>query len=125
MLARKILLVFALTTFLVAGQAIIIGFPGHAQPQKRSGMVMTETLQVMGKGTDYILVGEEPLYVTPEITKITTRSGTAISLKRLRTPCLAEVTYARWMKGVEKLPVVLYLKVKSAKWGATSTESTE
>ena len=125
MLARKILLVFALTTFLVAGQAIIIGFPGHAQPQKRSGMVMTETLQVMGKGTDYILIGEEPLYVTPEITKITTRSGTAISLQRLRTPCLAEVTYARWMKGVDKLPVVLYLKVKSAKWGATSTESTE
>jgi len=125
MLARKILLVFALTTFLVAGQAIIIGFPGHAQPQKRSGMVMTETLQVMGKGTDYILIGEEPLYVAPEITKITSRSGTAISLKRLRTPCLAEVTYARWMKGVEKLPVVLYLKVKSAKWGATSTESTE
>ena len=125
MLARKILLVFGLTTFLVAGQAIIIGFPGHAQPQKRSGMVMTETLQVMGKGTDYILIGEEPLYVAPEITKITTRSGTAISLQRLRTPCLAEVTYARWMKGVDKLPVVLYLKVKSAKWGATSTESTE
>ena len=125
MLARKILLVFALTTFLVAGQAIIIGFPGHAQPQKRSGMVMTETLQVMGKGTDYILIGEEPLYVAPEITKITTRSGTAISLQRLSTPCLAEVTYARWMKGVDKLPVVLYLKVKSEKWGATSTESTE
>jgi hypothetical protein len=88
-------------------------------------MVMTETLQVMGKGIDYILIGEEPLYVAPEITKITTRNGTAISLKRLRTPCLAEVTYARWMKGVEKLPVVLYLKVKSAKWGATSSESTE
>ena len=124
MLARKIFLVFGLTLFLVVGQAII-GFAGQAQPQKRSGMVMTETLQVMGKGTDYILIGEEPLYVTPEITKITTRSGMAISLKRLRTPCLAEVTYARWMKGVDRLPVVLYLKVKSAKWGATSSESTE
>jgi hypothetical protein len=124
MIARKILLVFGLTLFLGAGQAII-GFAGQGQPQKRSGMVMTETLQVMGKGTDYILIGEEPLYVAPEITKITTRSGTAISLQRLRTPCLAEVTYARWMKGVDKLPVVLYLKVKSAKWGATSTESTE
>lgn len=124
MLARKILLVFGLTLFLVVGRALI-GFAGQAQPQKRSGMVMTETLQVMGKGTDYILIGEEPLYVTPEITKITTRSGTPISLKRLRTPCLAEVTYARWMKGVEKLPVVLYLKVKSVKWGATSSESTE
>ena len=124
MLARKILLVFGLTLFLLVGRAII-GSAGQAQPQKRSGMVMTETLQVMGKGTDYILIGEEPLYVTPEITKITTRSGMAISLKRLRTPCLAEVTYARWMKGVDKLPVVLYLKVKSAKWGATSSESTE
>jgi hypothetical protein len=88
-------------------------------------MVMTETLQVMGKGIDYILIGEEPMYVAPEITKITTRSGTAISLRRLRTPCLAEVTYARWMRGVEKLPVVLYLKVKSTKWGAASSESTE
>jgi len=124
MLARKILLVFGLTLFLGAGQAII-GFAGQAQPQKRSGLVMTETLQVMGKGIDYILIGEEPIYVAPEITKITSRSGTALSLKRLRTPCLAEVTYARWMKGVEKLPVVLYLKVKSTKWGATSTESTE
>jgi len=124
MLARKILLVFGLTLFLLVGRAII-GFAGQAQPQKRSGMVMTETLQVMGKGTDYILIGEERLYVTPEITKITTRSGTAISLKRLRTPCLAEVTYASWMKGVENLPVVIYLRVKSVKWGATSSESTE
>jgi hypothetical protein len=124
MIARKILLVFGLTLFLLAGQAVI-GFAGQGQPHKRSGMVMTETLQVMGKGTDYILVGEEPLYVVPETTKITTRSGTAISLKRLRTPCLAEVTYASWMKGVEKLPVVLYLKVKKTKWAATSSESTE
>ena len=124
MLARKILLVFGLTLILGAGQAII-GFAGQGQPQNRSGMVMTETLQVMGKGTDYILIGEEPLYVAPEITKITSRSGTAISLERLRTPCLAEVTYARWMKGVEKFPVVLYLKVKSTKWGATTSESQE
>ena len=124
MLTRKIFFVFGLTLILGAGQAVI-GFAGQGQPQKRSGMVMTETLQVMGKGTDYILIGEEPLYVAPEITKITTRSGTAITLQRLRTPCLAEVTYARWMKGVEKLPVVLYLKVKSTKWGATTSESQE
>jgi hypothetical protein len=124
MLARKIFIFFGLTLLLGAGQAII-GFAGQEQAQKRSGMVMTETLQVMGKGIDFILIGEEPLYVAPEITKITTRSGTAISLQRLRTPCLAEVTYARWMKGVEKLPIVLYLKVRSTKWGAASSESTE
>jgi hypothetical protein len=124
MLARKIFIFFGLTLLLGAGQAII-GFAGQEQPHKRSAMVMTETLQVMGKGIDYILIGEEPLYVAPEITKITTRSGTAISLQRLRTPCLAEVTYARWMKGVEKLPIVLYLKVRSTKWGAASSESTE
>lgn len=124
MSARKIFLVFGLTLILGVGQASI-GIAGQGQPEKRSGMVMTETLQVMGKGTDYILIGEEPLYVAPEITKITTRSGTAISLERLRTPCLAEVTYTSWMKGVEKLPVVLYLKVKSNNWTATSSESTE
>ena len=88
-------------------------------------MVETETLQIMGKGLDYILIGEQPLYVAPEITKITSRNGTAISLKRLRIPCLAEVTYTRWMKGVTKLPVVLDLKVKSTKVGASSSESTE
>ena len=124
MLTRKIFLVFGLTLILAASQAMI-GFAGQGQPQKSTGMVMTETLQVMGKGTDYILIGEEPLYVVPEITKITTRSGAAISLQKLRTPCLAEVTYARWIKGVEKVPVVLYLKVKSTKWAATSSESTE
>ena len=124
MLARKILLVFGLTLFLGAGQAII-GFAGQGQPLRRSAMVETETLQIMGKGLDYILVGEQPLYVAPEITKITSRSGTPISLKRLRTPCLAEVTYTRWMKGVTKLPVVLDLKVKSTKVGASSSESTE
>ncbi len=124
MLTRKILLVFGLTLFLGAGQAII-GFAGQGQPQKRSGMVMTETLQVMGKGVDYIVIGEEPLYVAPEVTKITDRNGAAISLEKLRTPCLAEVTYARWMKGVEKLPVVVQLKVKKVKWGATNKESLE
>ena len=124
MLARKILLVFGLTLFLGAGQAII-GFAGQGQPLNRSGMAETETLQIMGKGLNYILIGEERLYVAPEITKITSRSGTAISLKRLRIPCLAEVTYTRWMKGVAKLPVVLELKVKSTKWGASSSESTD
>jgi hypothetical protein len=124
MSTRKICLVLALSLLLAAGQ-VMIGLAGQDNPAKQAKLVSTETLQVMGKGIDYILIGEEPLYVAPEITKITSRNGTAISLKRLRTPCLAEVTYARWMKGVEKLPVVLYLKVRSTKWGATSTESAE
>ena len=124
MLARKILLVFSLTLFLGTGQAII-GLAGQGQSQRRSGMVMTETLQIMGKGLNYILIGEERLYVAPEITKITSRNGTVTSLKSLRTPCLAEITYTRWMKGVKKLPVVLELKVKSTKSGASISESTE
>ena len=124
MLARKILLVFALTLFLGAGQATF-GFTGQGELQNRSGMVMTETLQVMGKGLDHIVIGEESLYVAPGITKITSRNGTAIDLRNLRTPCLAEVTYTRWMKGVHKLPLVLELKVKSTKSGASSSESQE
>jgi len=124
MLARKILLVFALILFLL-GNLAIVGFAGQGRPHNKAGIVMTETLQVMGKGFDYILIGEMPLYVAPEITKITSRNGTIISLKRLRTPCLAEVTYADRMPGLDKHPVVLELKVKSTKAGATSTESTE
>ncbi|UCE83703.1 MAG: hypothetical protein JSV47_04055 [Deltaproteobacteria bacterium] len=124
MLTRKICVVFALALLLGVSQAMI-GADSQAQSKKRSGYVITETLQVMGKGVDYIVIGEEPLYVAPEVTKITDRYGAAISLEKLRTPCLAEVTYARWMQGVEKLPVVINLKVKKVKWGATKKESQE
>ena len=124
MLTRKISVVFALTLLLAVGQAMI-GAPGQAQSKKGSGLVITETLQVMGKGADYIVIGEEPLYVAPEVTKITDRYGATISLDKLRTPCLAEVTYARWMEGVAKLPVVVRLQVKKVKWGATNKESLE
>jgi hypothetical protein len=79
----------------------------------------------MGKGVDHIVVGEQPLYVVPEITKITSSRGTAIELDRLRTPCLAEVTYSRWFKGAKKLPVVLHLKVKKVYRGASSDISEE
>ena len=85
MLARKILLVFSLTLFLGTGQATF-GLAGQGELQNRSGMVMTETLQVMGKGLDHIVIGEESLYVAPGITKITSRNGTAIDLRNLRTP---------------------------------------
>ncbi|MGD8775707.1 MAG: hypothetical protein PVF76_08020 [Syntrophobacterales bacterium] len=124
MLARKIYVVFALALLLGVGQAMI-GADSQAQSGKRSGHVITETLQVMGKGVDYIVIGEAPLYVVPKVTKITGRYGKAISLEKLRTPCLAEVTYAQWMQGVEKLPVVIDLKVKKMKWGATNKESQE
>jgi hypothetical protein len=63
--------------------------------------------------------------VVPEITKITGRYGTEIELRRLRTPCLAEVTFSWSYKGVKKLPVVLNLQVKKVYPGASSSESTE
>jgi hypothetical protein len=117
---RRICLVLALSLLLAVGQ-VVIGLAGETQPSKQAKLVDTEVLRVMGKGVDHIYVGEEPLYVVPEITKITNAYGSTISLGRLRTPCLAEVTYARWMEGVNKLPVVLYLKVRRVYRGATAT----
>ena len=124
MLLRKLCAVITLSLLFIVGQAEIV-VAGQPPAGKQGPEVVTETLRVMGKGVDHIVVGEQPLYVVPEITKITSSYGTAISLKSLRTPCLAEVTYTRWMKGVDKLPVVLYLKVKKVYRGASSSESTE
>lgn len=121
---RKICLVLALGLLLAVGQ-VMIGLAGQAQSSKRAKLVDTEVLRITGKGVDRIYVGEEPLYVVPEITKITNAYGTTISLGRLRTPCLAEVAYARWMQGVEKLPVVVHLKVKRVYRGATAAGSQE
>ena len=86
---------------------------------------MTEIFRVMGKGVDYIFVGEQSLYVVPATTKITDLNGTAIDLARLRTPCLAEVTYLRYYKGLEQQPVVLFLRVKKYYRGASSKISRE
>jgi len=124
MSTRKICLVVALSLLLAAGQAMI-GSAGQENPGKQAKLVSTETLRIMDKGVDCIYVGEQPLYVLPEITKITNKYGTTTSLDRLRTPCLAEVTYARWMKGVDKLPVVVELKVKREYRNATATSSRE
>jgi len=124
MLLRKLCAVITLSLLFIVGQAEIV-VAGQPPAGKQGPEVVTETLRVMGKGVDHIVIGEQPLYVVPEITKITSSYGTAISLKSLRTPCLAEVTYTRWMKGVDKLPVVLYLKVKKVYRGASSSESTE
>ncbi|PNV86167.1 MAG: hypothetical protein C0610_08095 [Desulfobacteraceae bacterium] len=124
MLLRKLCAVITLSLLFIVGQAEIV-VAGQPPAGKQGPEVVTETLRVMGKGVDHIVIGEQPLYVVPEITKITSSYGTAISLKSLRTPCLAEVTYTRWMKGVDKLPVVLYLKVKKVYRGASSDNSQE
>ena len=121
---RKICLVVVLSLLLAAAQ-VMIGSAAQDNPAKQAKLVFTETLRIMDKGVDCIYVDEQPLYVLPEITKITNRYGTTISLDRLRTPCLAEVTYARWMKGVNNLPVVVELKVIKVYPNATATSSRE
>ncbi len=103
----------------------MVGLADQAQPTHQAKLLETETLRVMGKGVDRIYVGEQSLYVLPGITKITNRYGTTISLSRLRTPCLAEVTYARWVKGVKKLPVIVDLKVQSVYRGASVKRAEE
>ena len=124
MLLRKLCAVITLSLLLVVGHAEIV-LAGQPPAGKQGPEVVTETLRVMGKGVDHIVIGEQPLYVVPEITKITSSYGTTIELGRLRTPCLAEVTYSRWFQGAEKLPVVLRLKVKKVYRGASSENSQE
>ena len=124
MLLRKLCAVITLSLLFIVGQAEIV-VAGQPPAGKQGPEVVTETLRVMGKGVDHIVIGEQPLYVVPEITKITSSRGTAIELGRLRTPCLAEVTYSRWLQGATKLPVVLHLKVKKVYRGASSDNSQE
>ena len=124
MLLRKLCAVITLSLLFIVGQAEIV-LPGQPLTRKQGPDAVTETLRVMGKGADHIVIGEQHLYVMPEITKITSSYGTAIELGRLRTPCLAEVTYTRWLQGATKLPVVLHLKVKKVYRGASSDNSQE
>ena len=124
MLLRKLCAVVTLSLLFILGQAEIVS-AGQSPAGKHGPEVVTETFRIMGKGSDHIVVGEQHLYVLPEITKITGRYGTEIELRRLRTPCLAEVTYSRWYKGVKKLPVVLHLTVKKVYGGASSDNSQE
>lgn len=124
MLVRKLSVVLALTIVLIVG-VVKLGYSGQQYLTKNEPPAVTEILRVMGKGVDHIVVGEQPLYVVPEITKITGVYGTAIDLGRLKTPCLAEVTYVRWLEGVEKEPVVLHLRVKKVFRGASSENSLE
>lgn len=121
---RKSFVILALSLMLVAS-LYLVGMAGQTQPGKQSKFIMTEILRVMDKGTDYIVIAEEPMYVVPKITKITSRYGTPISLSRLPIPCLAEITYSRWVKGVDKRPVVVELRVKKVYRDATSSVSRE
>ena len=125
MLLRKLCAVITLSLLFILGQAEIVKAGQQPPTGKHGPEVVTETLRVMGKGVDHIVIGEQHLYVVPEITKITSRYGTDIELRRLRTPCLAEVTYSRWYQGAKKLPVVLHLTVKKVYPGASSSQSTE
>ena len=124
MLVRKLSVVLALAIVLIAG-VVKLGYSGQQYLTKNEPPAVTEILRVMGKGVDHIVVGEQPLYVVSEITKIIGVYGTAIDLGRLKTPCLAEVTYVRWLKGVDKQPVVLHLRVKKVFRGASSENSLE
>ena len=124
MIVRRLSVVLALTILLIGG-AVKIGCCGQEHLIKKEPPSVTEILRVMGKGVDHIVVGEQPLYVVPKITKIIGVYGTAIDLARLKTPCLAEVTYVRWFEGAEKQPVVLNLKVKKEFRGASSENSLE
>jgi hypothetical protein len=124
MLLRKLCAVITLSLLFFLGQAEIVS-AGKPLARKQGPEVVTETFRIMGKGSDHIVVGEQHLYVIPEITKITNSYGTAIELRRLRTPCLAEVTYSRWYRGAEKLPVALQVKVKKVYRGASSDNAQE
>ena len=124
MRVRHILTIFVVALLFAVGQGQT-GLAGQKQQPKQEDLGVTQTLRIMGKGADHIVVGEKPLYVLPEISKITDMNGSTIRLARLLTPCLAEVNYARWMRGVKKLPVVLHLKVKKVYRGASAVESQE
>jgi hypothetical protein len=87
---------------------------------REGDMAVKENLRIMGKGPDCIVVGEEHLYVVPERTRITDPSGALMSLASLRTPCQAEVTYTRWMKGVKKGPIALHIHVLKEYPGASA-----
>ena len=121
---RHIFTILVVALLFAVGQGQT-GLAVQKQKPKQEDLGVTQTLRIMGKGSDHIVVGEKPLYVLPKISKITDRNGSTIRLARLRTPCLAEVNYVHWMRGVEKLPIVLHLKVKKVYRGASAVESKE
>ena len=107
-------------SLLLASAPIQSGWAEQARARRAAEMTVTETLRVMGKGSDSIMVGEEHLYVVPEVTRITNPNGALMNLGSLRTPCQAEITYTRWMKGVKKGPVALHIHVVKEYPGASA-----
>ncbi|MFP3871097.1 MAG: hypothetical protein ACLFVT_09500 [Syntrophobacteria bacterium] len=122
---KKFLGIAGLALIWAAAQGIVAPFVEAGQAEKQQGMVYTETLGVMGKGTDHIFVGEQPLYIVPNITKIISYNGTTIGLARLMTPCTAEITYTMQLKDVDTWPVVLEMRVKRILPHATTAVSRE
>ncbi len=116
------ILVFSL---LLANAPIRSGWAEQAKARRAAEIKVTETLRVMGKGSDSIMVGEEHLYVAPEVTRITDPNGALMSFASLRTPCQAEITYTRWMKGVKKGPVALHIHVVKEYPGASASSPRE
>jgi hypothetical protein len=121
---RKNIVVIVFIILLLSGQQRIVS-AGQARTQSKNSSSVTEVLRVSGKGADHIIVGEQRLYVIPGISSLVSSTGTAIELGRLRTPCLAEISYVGWIKGVEKRPVVVHLKVKRVYPGASSETAQE
>ena len=107
-------------SLLLASAALESGLAEQARTPRERVMADKETLRVMGKGPDSIVVGEEHLYVVSGVTRITNSSGALIDLASLRTPCQAEITYTRWMKGVKKGPVALHVHVVKEYPGASA-----
>lgn len=112
-------------SLLLASAPIQSGWAEQAKARRPAEMTVTESLRVMGKGSDSIVVGEEHLYVVPEVTRITNPNGALINLSTLRTPCQAEITYTRWMKGVKKGPVALHIHVVKEYPGASALSPRE
>jgi hypothetical protein len=107
-------------SLLLAAASMELTWAEQPGAPRQGEMAEKETLRVMAKGPDSIVVGEEHLYVVPAVTRITNLNGAVMSLSSLRTPCQAEVTYTRWVKGVKKGPVALHIRVLKEYPGASA-----
>ena len=81
---RHIFTILVVALLFAVGQGQT-GLAVQKQKPKQEDLGVTQTLRIMGKGSDHIVVGEKPLYVLPKISKITDRNGSTIRLGRLRT----------------------------------------
>jgi hypothetical protein len=124
MRVRMIYAIFVLGLIL-AGARADLACAEQAQARREAENVDKQTVRVMAKGPDSIVVGEEHLYVVPKVTRITDSAGALMDLGSLRTPCQAEVSYTRWMKGIKKAPVALHVHVLKEYPGASAVSPHE